>query len=120
MADIIEVVRVIPQYSVVYLNKKRKNRSISTKFELSYSCYEVPTVDKKEKSSSDLVHAIETNNEHHPGQEEDAVNSKIRDYYSLELILEDSKTVVTVGDVNTQTSESNVAKVRSDYMPLIM
>ena len=120
MADSIEVVRVVPQYSVVDLNKKRKNQSISANFELSDSCYEVPTVNKREKSSSDLVRAIETNNEHHPGEEEDAVNSKIRDYSSPELILEDSKTVVTVGDVNIQTSESNVAKVRSDYMPLMV
>ena len=51
MADIIEVVRVIPQYSVVDLNKKRKNRSISANVELSDSC---ATVDQREYSVVDL------------------------------------------------------------------
>ena len=124
MADIIEVVRVIPQYSVVDLNKKRKNRSISTKFELSDSCDEVPTVNKIENSSSDLVHAIDTSNEHHPGEEEDAVYSTIADDSSPELILKDTKTVVAVGNVNTQISESNVTNpansraVKSFYTPI--
>ena len=123
MADIIEVVKVIPQYSVVDLSKKRKNQSISENFELSDSCDEVPTVDKRENSSSDLVHAIDTSNEHHPEQEE-AVDSAIADDSSPELFLEDTKTVVTVGDVNTQISESNVTNpansraVKSFYTPI--
>ena len=124
MADIIEVVRVIPQHSVEDLNKKRKNRSISTNFELSDSCDEVSTLDERENSSSDLVHAIDTSNEHHPGLEEDAVDSTIADDSSPELILEDTKTVVTIGDVNTQISESNVTNpansraVKSFYTPI--
>ena len=124
MADIIEVVRVIPQYSVVDLNRKRKNRSISANFEHSDSCNEVPTVDERENSSSDLVHAIDTGNEHHPGQEEDGVDSTIADNSSPELILEDTKTVVAVGEVDTQISESNVTNpaksraVKSFYTPI--
>ena len=124
MADIIEVVRVIPQYSVVDLNKKRKNRSISANFEHSDSCNEVPTVDKREKSSSDLVHAINRSNEYHPGEEEDAVDSAIADNSSPELILEDTKTVVAVEDTNTQISECNVTNpansrsVKSFYTPI--
>ena len=73
--------------------------------------------------SSDLVHVINTSNEHHPGQE-DAVDSQIAVDSSPELILEDAKTVVTLGDVNTQISESNVANpvnsraVKSFYTPI--
>ena len=123
MADSIEVTRVIPQYSVVDLNKKSKDQSISANFELSDSCDEVPTVDERENWSSDLVHAIGTSNEH-PGQEEDAIDSTIADVSSSELILEDTETVVTVGDVGTQISESNVTNpanyraVKSFYTPI--
>ena len=124
MADSLEVVRVIPQYSVVDLNKKRKDRSISTKFEPSDSCNEVPTVNKIENLSSDLVQAIETSNEHHPGLEEEAVDNTIADDSSPEIILEDTKTVVAVRDVNTQISESNVTNpansraIKSFYTPI--
>ena len=108
---------IIPQYSLVDLSKKRKIQSIPANFELSNSCDEVPMNDKKrENPSSDLVHTIGTSNEHHPGQEEDAIDSKVADDSSPELILEDT-TVVAVGDASTQTSEPNV---RSGYTPLIV
>ena len=54
--------------------------------------------DYREKSSY-----IETSKEHH-GQEVGTVNSKITDDSSPELILEDTKTVIAVGNANTQTS----------------
>ena len=72
--------------------------------------------DYRENSSFDPVSTIETSNKH-CGEEEDAVDSKIADDSSPELILEDTKTVVAVGDTNTQTSEPNV---RSGYTPLII
>ena len=59
---------------------------------------------------------IEISKEQH-GQEVGTVNSKITDDSSPKLILEDTKTVVAVGNANTQTSEPNV---RSGYTPLII
>ena len=92
-----------------------KNRSISEKkknIEFSDACNQLPMADYREKSSF-----INTRNEHHFGQEVDAVDSKIADDSSPKLILEDTKTVIAVGDTNTQTSEPNV---RSGYTPLII
>ena len=93
--------------------KSRSQNIIISK--LSDTCDQVLMMaDNRENSSFDLVSTIETS---HCGREVGAVNSKIADDSSPELILEDTKTVIAVGEVNTQTSEP---KVRSGYTPLIV